>query len=60
MKAILYSSHQEVVRLEVSRIRELGSMAGNPNAEDLIEVTGVDGETWWCDSIEFIKEGKKR
>ena len=57
MKAVLFSSHQEVVRLDVKELGELGSMAHNPTAEDLIRVICADGKTvYWCDSIEFITE----
>ena len=57
MKAVLFSSHQEVARLDVENLGELWCMAGNPTAEDLIKVIGADGKTvYWCDSIEFITD----
>lgn len=57
MKAVLLSSHQEVVRLDVEDLGELWCMAGYPTAEDLIKVIGADGKTvYWCDSIEFIQD----
>lgn len=57
MIAVLFSSHQEVVRLDVKDLGELGSQAHNPTAEDLIKVIGADGKTvYWCDSIEFIQD----
>lgn len=57
MTAVLFSMHQEVARLDVNQLGELWSMAGNPNAEDLIKVVLADGKTvYWCDCIEFINE----
>ena len=54
MIAILYSSHQEVARIPVENLNSLGSMAGNPSADDMIKVCAY-GEVFWCDEIEFIK-----
>ena len=57
MVAVLFSSHQEVVRLDVKDLGEIESQANNPTAEDLIKVIGADGKTvYWCDSIEFIQD----
>lgn len=56
-KAVLFSSHEEVARLDVKDLGELWSVAGNPTAEDLIKVICADGKTvYWCDSIEFVNE----
>ena len=59
MKEVLLSSHQEVDRIDVESLGEVWCTAGNPNAEDLIKVLCTDGKMYWCDSIEFIKEGDK-
>jgi len=53
---ILLSHHEEVTRLCVESFESLGCMAGNPNAEDLIRVTDVNGCVYWCDEIEFINQ----
>ena len=57
MKAVLYSCHQEVARLDVNELGEIWGKGADLNSEDLIMVVGADGKTvYWCDSIEFITE----
>ncbi len=55
MIAVLYSSHQEIERINVENLSELVCVAGCLLAEYLIRVTTIDGTYHWCDSIEFEK-----
>ena len=55
MIAVLYSSHQEIERINVENLSELVCMTGCLWAEDLIRVTTIDGLYHWCDSVEFEK-----
>lgn len=58
MTAVLLSSHQEVARVDVEKLDCVWCMGDTPYAEDLLKVLCVDGKTvYWCDSIEFVKEG---
>lgn len=54
--AVLYSQHQKVVEIETYNLVSLQSEAGNKMAEDLIKVQTIDGNIYWCDSIEFENE----
>ena len=56
MKAILESSHEVVVVLNVKELEYVYSMAGNPDAEDLLKVQDINSNVYWCDSIIFEKE----
>lgn len=54
--AVLLSSHQEVARLFADSLEYVYSMAGNPNAEDLLKVVDITGTVYWCDEIEFVND----
>ena len=52
--AVLYSSHIEVARVDIDRIKEIICMAGCSWAQDLLRVSCHDSSIYWCDSIEFL------
>lgn len=54
--AVLYSQHQKVVEIDAYNLGSLQCEAGNKMAEDLIKVQTIDGDIYWCDSIEFENE----
>ena len=52
-QAILYSSHEEVGRISVNRIRYIYAWIPRHNDEDLIKIVGKYGEEYFCDEIEY-------
>lgn len=51
--AVLSSSHEEVARIDVNKLDWV--YATPTTGEDLIKVI-AEGETYWCDEIEFVSE----
>lgn len=56
--AVLASSHIEVARIPVELLDWVFCTSNNPQAEDLLKVTDIHGNVYWCDEIEFINESE--
>lgn len=53
--AILYLKQQELTRVPADEID--WELEDDPFAEGLIKVTS-EGQTYWCDEIEYINNGE--
>ena len=52
--AILRSSHIEVGRVDADKLEWVYAKT---EGDDFLQVIGEDGQSYWCDEIEFITEG---
>lgn len=53
-QVVLYSSHEEVGRIDIEKIEYIYAWSPRKIDEDLIKIVTLEGAEYFCDEIEFI------